>query len=140
MATVYLALGSNLGDRAGYLRKAVEGLKAKGVQVRRISSVIETDPVGGPDQGKYLNAVLKADTSLSPEELLCLTASIEHRLGRVRTVPNAARRIDIDILLYEDVKLVSKRLVIPHPRMFERDFVMKPLIEIAPTLCASLRI
>ena len=136
MATVYLALGSNLGDRQGHLRKAVDAFKANGIRVRKISTVIETEPVGGPPQGKYLNAVLKIQTQLSPEDLHRATQSIEQQLGRVREIKNGPRVIDIDILLYDDVKLVSRRLMIPHPRMFEREFVMQPLREI----CALLEV
>ena len=134
MSIAYLALGSNLGDRQEYLRKAVEALKTAGVRIREMSTVIETKPVGGPAQGKYLNAVLKAETQLSPEKLYELTRSVERRLGRVRKERNGPRTIDIDILLYDDIKLVSRNLVIPHPRMFERSFVMGPLKEIAPEL------
>ena len=140
MAIVYLALGSNLGDRRQYIQKAIDDLKASRVDVRKVSTIIETDPVGGPQQGKYLNAVLKAHTFLSPEELYVVTRSIEHKMGRVRKTINGPRVIDIDILLYDDLKLVSRRLVIPHPLMLERAFVMKPLEEIAPHLCASLKI
>jgi len=140
MAIVYLALGSNLGDRYQYLHKAVDALKANGIQVYKVSTVIETDPVGGPGQGQYLNAVLKAETRLSPEGLHGITSSIERELGRVRKVRNGPRVIDIDILLYDDIKLVSRSLIIPHPRMLERDFVLQPLNEIDPALCASLKI
>ncbi|MBI3602481.1 MAG: 2-amino-4-hydroxy-6-hydroxymethyldihydropteridine diphosphokinase [Candidatus Omnitrophica bacterium] len=139
MATVYLALGSNLGDRRRYLQRAIEELKSNGVVVRKVSTIIETFPVGGPPQDKYLNAVLKAYTFLSPEELYVTTRSIEHKLGRVREIKNGPRVIDIDILLYGDLKLVSRRLVIPHPYMIEREFVMKPLEEIDPNIVVSLR-
>jgi 2-amino-4-hydroxy-6-hydroxymethyldihydropteridine diphosphokinase len=132
MSIAYLALGSNLGDRNKYITDAIGLLKASGVRVLKLSTIIETDPVGGPEQGKYLNAVLKAETNLLPEDLHCLTQSIEHRLGRLRKERNGPRTIDIDILLYDDIKLVSRNLQIPHPRMFEREFVMKPLLEIAP--------
>jgi 2-amino-4-hydroxy-6-hydroxymethyldihydropteridine diphosphokinase len=130
MSIAYLALGSNLGDRNKYITDAIGLLKASGVRVLKLSTIIETDPVGGPEQGKYLNAVLKAETNLLPEDLHCLTQSIEHRLGRLRKERNGPRTIDIDILLYDDIKLVSRNLQIPHPRMFEREFVMRPLIEI----------
>ena len=139
MSIVYLALGSNLGNRLQYIQKAVEGLKACGLKVLKFSTVIETDPVGGVPQGKYLNAVLKASTCHSPEELYILTQGIEHRLGRVKKAVNGPRVIDIDILLYDDIKLITPQLLIPHPRMLERSFVMKPLGEIDKRLCASLR-
>jgi 2-amino-4-hydroxy-6-hydroxymethyldihydropteridine diphosphokinase len=138
MSIVYVALGSNLGDRLGFIRKAVEELKACGLKVLKLSSVIETDPVGGLSQGKYLNAVLKAVTTHSPEELHGITQEIERKLGRVKSTINGPRTIDIDILLYDDIKLTTPRLSVPHPRMLERPFVMMPLEEIDPALCASL--
>ena len=140
MATVYLALGSNLGDRLRYIKKAIEELENSGVKVLKLSAVIETDPVGGVVQGKYLNAVLKASTDHSPEELHVITQSIERKLGRVRKMINGPRVIDIDILLHDDIKLVTPHLLIPHPRMLDRSFVMQPLEEIEPALCALLKI
>jgi len=139
MSVVYLALGSNLGDRLVFIHKALEALELAGVKVVKLSTVIETDPVGGMPQGKYLNAVLKACTGHSPEELHVITQSIERQLGRVKKSINGPRVIDIDILLYDDVKLISSRLLIPHPRMLERSFVMQPLGEIDPELCESLK-
>jgi len=139
MSIVYLALGSNLGDRLQYIHKAIACLKDCGLKVLKLSTIIETDPVGGPAQDKYLNAVLKASTSLSPEELHVVTQDIEYRLGRVKTVINGPRVVDIDILLYDDIKLVTLKLLIPHPRMLERFFVMRPLEEIDPALCVSLK-
>lgn len=139
MSTVYLALGSNLGDRLQYIQRAVEGLKDRGLKVLRSSTVIETDPVGGANQGKYLNAVLKASTTYSPEELHVITEGLERTLGRVKKDINGPRVIDIDILLYDDIKLITPDLLIPHPRMLERHFVMGPLEEIVPGLCASLK-
>lgn len=137
MAVAYLALGSNLGNRSHYIRLAIQELQGRGVDVLKKASVIETDPVGGPQQGRYLNTVVKIRTSLSAEDLLVTINKIEARLGRIREVKNGPRVIDIDILLYEHIKLVSRRLIIPHPRMWERDFVMKPLKEICPDICAS---
>lgn len=137
MAVAYLALGSNLGNRSRYIRLAIQELQGHGVDVLKKASVIETDPVGGPQQGRYLNTVVKIRTSLSAEDLLVTINKIEARLGRIREVKNGPRVIDIDILLYEHIKLVSRRLIIPHPRMWERDFVMKPLKEICPDICAS---
>jgi 2-amino-4-hydroxy-6-hydroxymethyldihydropteridine diphosphokinase len=139
MSTVYLALGSNLGDRLLYIQKAIKELKACGLTVSALSTVIETDPVGGVAQDKFLNAVLKVRSPYSPEELHVITQSIEHKLGRVKKDINGPRVIDIDILLFDDIKLTTSRLLIPHPRMLERPFVMKPLEEIAPLLCASLK-
>jgi 2-amino-4-hydroxy-6-hydroxymethyldihydropteridine diphosphokinase len=139
MSIVYLALGSNLGDRLQYIQKAVAQLEACGLKIIKFSTVIETDPVGGVPQGKYLNAVLKADSPYSPEELHVITKSIERKLGKVKKTINAPRVIDIDILLYDDIKLVTPQLLIPHPRLLERPFVMGPLEEIDPVLCASLK-
>lgn len=136
MAIVYLALGSNLGNRANYIRLAIQELKGQGIDVLRKSSIIETDPVGGPLQGKYLNAALKVKTSLTAEELLLVVNKIEARLGRIREIKDGPRVIDIDILLYDNIKLISRRLIIPHPRMFEREFVMKPLRQVFPSICA----
>lgn len=135
MAIAYLALGSNLGNRANYIRLAIQELKGQGIDVLRKSSIIETDPVGGPLQGKYLNAALKIKTSLTAEELLLVINKIEARLGRIREIKDGPRVIDIDILLYDNIKLVSRRLMIPHPRMFEREFVMKPLRQVFPNIC-----
>jgi len=131
MSTVYLGLGSNLGDRLGFIHRSIEELENSGVKVLKLSTIIETDPVGGPAQGKYLNAVLKASTTHSPEELHVIIQTIERRLGRVKKMINGPRVIDIDILLYDDIKLITQKLLIPHPRMLERDFVMEPLKEIA---------
>ena len=138
MSTVYLALGSNLGDRLRYIHKAIDELKARGIKVLKLSTIIETDPFEAPAQGQFLNAVLQAQTEYSHEELLMITQSIEHTLGRNKKIFRGPRTIDIDILLYDDIKLVTPFLVIPHPRMLERSFVMQPLREVAPAVCASL--
>ena len=130
MASVYLGLGSNLGDRAKNIHEAVRLLDEAGVRTVRLSTLIETDPVGGPPQGLFLNAALKAETSLSPEALLRMVNAVEARLGRVRTVRNGPRTIDIDILRYDDLIVDTAELVIPHPRMGEREFVLRPLREI----------
>ena len=134
MATVYLALGSNVGDRHSSIQRAVEALNAAGIHVERVSTIIETEPMGGPVQGKFLNAVLKARTELSPELLHSQTRRIEKELGRVHREVNGPREIDIDILLYGHITLSFPGLTIPHPRMLERAFVMGPLKEIAPEL------
>jgi 2-amino-4-hydroxy-6-hydroxymethyldihydropteridine diphosphokinase len=139
MSIVYLALGSNLGDRLYYIHKAVAELKGCGLKVLKISTIIETDPQGAPPQGRYLNAVLKTQTHYSPEELILITQGIEHKLGRVKKIFRGPRVIDIDILFYDDIKLSTPQLLIPHPRCLERSFVMRPLEEIDPVLCASLK-
>jgi 2-amino-4-hydroxy-6-hydroxymethyldihydropteridine diphosphokinase len=139
MSIVYLALGSNLGDRLQYIRRAIGELKAYGVKILKVSAIVETDPLEAPAQGRFFNAVLKAKTDHSLEELHEITQGIERKLGRVKKIFRGPRVIDIDILLYDDIKLITPRLLIPHPRMLERSFVMQPLEEIAPALCASLK-
>ena len=132
MAVVYLGLGSNMGDRAANFERALELLKAAGLDVRQMSSTLETDPVGGPPQEKFLNAAVEAHTSLLPADLLKAVKQVEAEMGRVKTVANGPRPIDIDILLYDTITLQSQDLTIPHPRMHQRSFVMDPLKEIAP--------
>jgi 2-amino-4-hydroxy-6-hydroxymethyldihydropteridine diphosphokinase len=129
---IYLGLGSNLGDRRANLDRALKELAAAGIRIKKISSYIETDPVGGPPQGKFLNAAAQVETSLSPIELLEAVKSIEKCMGREKTVRNGPRLIDIDVLLYDEVKMNGEELTIPHPRMLGRAFVMAPLREIAP--------
>lgn len=135
MARVYLGVGSNLGDRSFYLEQAKELLK-KIPQTRflRSSSVFETDPVGGPPQGKFLNAAWEIETRLSPHKLKEWLRQIEHRIGRRRTRSdmNMPREIDLDILSYGSQVIQKKDLKIPHPRLHERRFVLEPLCEIAP--------
>jgi 2-amino-4-hydroxy-6-hydroxymethyldihydropteridine diphosphokinase len=132
--TAHIALGSNLGDRREFLDQAVMMLRVQpGVQVARVSSYHETEPVGGPPgQGRYLNAVLEIQTDKSPEELLDVLLSVERKLGRIREERFGPRTIDLDLLLFDRVVLDSPDLVIPHPRMHERPFVLGPLAEIAP--------
>ncbi len=138
MALVYLGLGSNIGDRLKHIEQAIS-LLATHTTIERVSTIIETDPVGGPPQEKYLNAVLKATTTLSAQELLHATQGIEHRMGRLHSsIPNAPRIIDIDILLYDNERIHEANLVIPHPRMLERAFVIRPLEEIDPALVHAL--
>ncbi len=139
MATIFLGLGSNIGDREGYIRRAIKKLEENSVAVQKTSSIIETDPVGGPQQGKFLNAVIKADTDLPPKDLLTLLKNIEKQLGRQKTVVNGPREIDLDILLYDEINMQTPQLTIPHPRMLERAFVMDPLREIEPVLAQKLK-
>jgi 2-amino-4-hydroxy-6-hydroxymethyldihydropteridine diphosphokinase len=145
MSVVFLGLGSNLGDRFQNIHDAVDRLSASGVVVQKLSTLIETDPVDIPfdmPQGKFVNAVVKAETALSPQELLKVCQKIEIDLGRVRsveTVKNGPRTIDIDILLFDDLTLDSPQLTIPHPRMRTRAFVMVPLKEIAPEIFGTGR-
>jgi 2-amino-4-hydroxy-6-hydroxymethyldihydropteridine diphosphokinase len=127
----YIGIGSNLGNREKRIEEAIKKLKnIKSVKVRKISGIRETEPVGGPKQGKYLNGVIEIETELKPRELLLRLQGIENQLGRERTVKDGPRTIDLDILLYGDSNIDEPGLKIPHPRMAEREFVMKPLKEI----------
>lgn len=131
MVICYIGIGSNLGNRRKYIEKAIEELdKVRSTKVRRTSSIYETDPVSGIPQGKFLNGVLEIETDLLPEELLKELNGVEEGLGRVRTLRNAPRTIDLDILYYGDEKIKSKNLIIPHPRLREREFVRKGLREL----------
>lgn len=134
MATVYLGIGSNLGDRRANIDKALQLLKEDAdIRMLSVSGFIETEPEGGPPQGKFLNGAAKIQTDLMPLELLSRLKNVERRLGRVRGEPNAPRPMDLDILFYDDVVIAEgKNLKIPHPRLAERPFVLKPLSEIAP--------
>ena len=130
MAVVFLGIGSNMGDRRKHIDNAVDLLEKQGVVILARSSLIETDSVGGPPQGPFLNGVLKVQTALEPEPLLKCLKSIETTLGRVPTVRNGPRPVDMDILLYDNISMQTPTLTIPHPRMRDRDFVMRPLNEI----------
>ena len=143
MRTTYLALGSNVGDRLATLQRAVDLLAAaQGIAIRRSSRVYETDPVGGPPQPRFLNAVVDARTSLEPRDLLDACHGVERSLGRERGVRWGPRTIDIDILTYGRERIAEPDLVIPHPRMHERGFVMAPLLELDadPVLPAGARL
>lgn len=134
MATAYIALGSNLGDRRDNLDRALAVLRQRSdVTVERVSSYHETDPVGGPpDQGRYLNAAAALRTDLPPHELLAVLLDIEQQLGRVRAERFGPRTLDLDLLLYDHIVVHDERLTLPHPRMHERAFVLVPLAEVAP--------
>jgi len=132
LAIVFLALGSNLGNRRQYIQHAIDLLEKNKIHVRQQAAIIETDPVGGPQQGPFLNTVVEVETDLPPEDLLEQILKIENQLERKRSVKNAPRTIDIDILLYDQIAFRSPQLIIPHPRMLERNFVMTPLKEITP--------
>lgn len=133
MHIIYLALGTNLGDRPGNLRAAVKAL-APDVEVRAESRVYETPPWGYVDQPAFLNMAVEAETSLSPEELLGRLKQVEVEVGREPSFRYGPRRIDIDILFYDDLVLESGALTIPHPRLHERAFVLVPLMDLAPGL------
>jgi 2-amino-4-hydroxy-6-hydroxymethyldihydropteridine diphosphokinase len=130
--TVYLGLGSNLGDRQANLDRALELLSQR-LRLEKVSSIYDSEPVGNVDQPRFLNLVCQVNTYLPPQGLLALAKGIESRLGRVGP-SGAPRTIDIDILFYGDVVMETPELVIPHPRLTERAFVLVPLVEIAPDL------
>ncbi len=133
---IYLSLGSNLGDRRGYLDQALEELRADGVDVLRVSPVYESEPVDFHAQPWFLNCVVEAETEAMPRQLLHRLHNIEHRLGRRRSkqVARGPRTIDIDILLYGNQVIQTNELVVPHPRMAERRFVLEPLRDLAADL------
>lgn len=127
----FIALGSNLGDRAAHLRAAVAGLP----DVVAVSPVYETEPVGGPaGQGPYLNAVVELDTELSPRDLLEAGRALEAAAHRERGVQDGPRTLDVDVLLVGDLVVADDDLVVPHPRMWDRPFVLVPLHDLAPDL------
>jgi 2-amino-4-hydroxy-6-hydroxymethyldihydropteridine diphosphokinase len=126
----YLGMGSNLGDRLGYLREALAALD----DVAAVSPVYETAPVGGPPQGPYLNVVVALDTARTPRQLLGECRRLEERAGRRRTVRFGPRTLDVDVLLVGDEQVDEPDLVVPHPRLWERRFVLAPLADLAPDL------
>ena len=129
---VYIALGSNLGDRAATLARAIESMNSADIRVTRQSSLYLTEPVDAPGQAYFLNAALEAKTSLLPLQLLHALMKIEHDLGRRRIAPHGPRTIDLDILFYGSSVIRGPELQVPHPRLAERRFVLVPLAEIAP--------
>src|SRR6476619_1340096 len=132
----YVSLGSNLGDRAGYLLLAVRGMFAAGLDVIRLSSIYETQPVEYTNQPTFLNMVaeLRGTTLPPPEQLLARMLRIEFALGRIRDVQMGPRTIDLDLLIYKDEHRDTEFLRLPHPRMHLRRFVLVPLNELVPTL------
>jgi 2-amino-4-hydroxy-6-hydroxymethyldihydropteridine diphosphokinase len=131
--SVYLSIGTNMGDREKNLQTAIKLLeKVPEIAIKKLSSIYETDPVGFEDQSRFLNAAIAISTSFSPLELLQFIQKIEKSLGRKREIRWGPRTIDLDILLYNQENIISEQLTIPHPRMFERGFVMIPLLEIYP--------
>ncbi|PJZ02330.1 2-amino-4-hydroxy-6-hydroxymethyldihydropteridine diphosphokinase [Bacillus vallismortis] len=128
----YIALGSNIGDKETYLRRAVTLLHQHDeVTVTKVSSIYETDPVGYEDQAEFLNMAVEITTSMNPFELLELTQHIEYELGRTREVRWGPRTADLDILLFNRENIETEQLIVPHPRMYERLFVLVPLAEIS---------
>ncbi len=130
MTRVLLGMGSNLGDRRAHLWDAVSALSG----VTAVSDVYETDPVGGPRQGAFLNIVVSLDSDLDPRELLGVCQRLEAAAERVRDLRWGPRTLDVDILWIDGVTVDDADLQIPHPRMFERRFVLAPLAEVAPDL------
>lgn len=133
MVKVYVGLGSNLGDSRSILRAAYGAVASLGVNPR-ISTLYRSSPIGGPSQPPYLNAVMRIETSWRPEPLLQALHQIEQRFGRYRAEHWGARRLDLDLLLYGDWIIATPHLVVPHPRMLGRRFVLEPLAELAPEL------
>lgn len=131
MTVAYLALGGNVGERAANIARALDLLGARGIRVRDVSPLYETDPVGYADQPPFLNAACRVETALTPRELLAAVKAVEAEVGRTPTFVSGPREIDLDIILYGDTVLDEPDLVIPHPRMAERAFVLVPLADIA---------
>jgi 2-amino-4-hydroxy-6-hydroxymethyldihydropteridine diphosphokinase len=134
MITVYIALGTNVGEREANLLQALQLLPESGLQIRRVSSIYETEPVDYLDQEWFLNAVLEAQTELDALDLLSALRVIETRMGSKKAFAKGPRKIDLDILLYGNETIDTPELQVPHPRMLERKFVLIPLAEIAPNL------
>ena len=134
MTTAYIGIGSNVGDRNEFARKGVQALReADGIEVTAVSSLYETSPIGGPPQRSYINLVVQVETDLDARKLLETTQGIEQSIGRGESdIRWGPRVIDLDILLYGEEKISEADLEIPHPRMKERNFVLVPLLEIAP--------
>ena len=134
MKTVYIGLGSNLGDRVENLRGARERIETSGIRIRRSSSIYETEAREMLDQPWFLNQVIETETTLFPRQLLARLLMIEREMGRIRAAPKGPRAIDLDILLFGNAVVHAAGLEIPHPRMGERRFVLEPLAELAPDL------
>lgn len=132
----YVGLGSNLGDRAGYLLLAVRGMLDAGLDVIRLSSIYETEPVEYENQPAFLNMVaeLRGSTLPSPEQMMARLLRIEYALGRKRDIPMGPRTLDLDLLIFKNHQLESEFLTVPHPRLALRRFVLVPLNELVPTL------
>lgn len=129
----FLGLGSNIGDRLAYLESAVNALDAHPkLRVDAVSSIYETEPVGGPEQAAYLNMVVRAATLLSPRGVLSVAHGVEANLGRERKERWGPRTIDVDILLYDRATIRRRNLEVPHPRLTQRPFALVPLLEVAP--------
>ena len=135
MRKALIGIGSNIGDRKAHIETAVEALNhIPSVKVLRMSSLYETSPWGYVNQGNFYNAVIEVETSLSPNGLLGVCLGIEAGVGRIREIKNGPRILDLDLLLYEGTESTTAELTLPHPRMFERDFVLIPLKELYPEM------
>ena len=134
MITIYLALGSNIGDREKNLREAIRLLSESAIRIAKISSIYETEPVDYLDQAWFLNAVLEAQTDLPAAQLLITLRNIESQMGSKKAFAKGPRLIDLDILLYGSETIDTLDLQVPHPRMLQRNFILVPLSEIAPAL------
>ncbi len=132
MPVVYLGIGSNIGDREDNCLKAISLLEENGLKITKRSSLHETEPWGVKDQPQFVNMAVEAETDLSPRELLVILKKIENAMGRLPEKKWGPRIIDIDILMYDDLKINEADLTVPHPLMHERAFVLVPLSEIAP--------
>ncbi len=132
MKLVYIALGSNLGDRAEHLRQAREQIDAQDLRLLRASSIYETAPRDVEDQPWFLNQVIECETDLFPRQLLARLQKIERGMGRKRRIAKGPREIDLDILLFGDAVVKAPELEVPHPRLAERRFVLEPLAELVP--------
>ncbi len=132
MNIAYIGIGSNIGNREENCRKAIRLLEENGISVKRQSSMHDTEPWGVKDQPKFINMAIEIETNKNPEDLLGILKNIERQMGRTESVKWGQRIIDLDILLYDALILETPHLEIPHPFMHDREFVLKPLAEIAP--------
>ena len=140
MARAFIGLGSNLGDRRAYLKDAVEGMREHG-DVFAVSPLYETEPVGGPTgQGRYLNLVVELATPDTPRALLERCRALEEAAGRVRSERWGPRTLDADVLLVEGWEVDDPDLTVPHPRLWERRFVLQPLADLAPDLVSKRQV
>jgi len=134
MARVFIGIGSNIGDRRRNIESAINSIRREGIKITKISGFYETEPWGVKNQPYFINGVIEVETELSPIKLLLLLKRIERDIGRKKAMKWGPREIDLDILLYDDIILKSEILNIPHPFLEDREFVLKPLCEIAPNL------
>lgn len=140
MGRIFVALGSNIGDRLGFLQKAMDALgSAPGFKVRRVSSVYETEPVGKKEQPQFLNAAVELNSLMSPEDVLVTLKQIERAVGRTPSERWGPREIDLDLIYVQDLVIDGPELVLPHPEVDSRKFVLTPLAEIAPEFLDPLR-